>query len=398
MKHFRLIQRLAAVGLLLLYGCLGETPPGHAPLMMLVPPVAQPRLDEPLQRFLDDYKAYFADAMAQTRTPGAAVVVVKDGRIVLLEPFGHRSVDSGEPVDAHTVFRIGSLSKGFAGVLTGRLVEEGALSWQEPVQPHCPYFTLHDPAQAERLQVRHVLSHTSGLPYHAYSNLIQEGWDLPTIVADKFPGVRLHGPEGTFYAYQNVAYCLIEPVLQDVTGESYAQLLHSRIFAPAGMADASCDRASLLANPNRALPHHPTAQGWVADSISSLYYDFAAAGGVNASISDMGEWLRLLLGHKPEVISRAALDQVFTPVVKTGQERRVFAGWIERDSAAYAMGWRVLQKEQDTLIYHAGFVNNYHCEIAFNRQEDIGIAVLFNANSPLKGHCIRTFFDRWKEQ
>lgn len=397
MKPIRLIQRLAALGLLLLYGCLGESPQGGAPLMMMMPTMPQPALDRPLQQFLDDYSAYFAAAMDQSQTPGAAIVVVKDGQVVLLQPFGRRSVDSREKVDAHTVFRIGSLSKGFAGVLTGLLVQEGALRWEEPVQPHCSYFTLHDPAQAERLQVRHILSHTSGLPYHTYSNLIDEGWNLPTIVADKFPTVRLHGPEGSFYAYQNVAYCLIEPVLQDITGQSYTKLLETRIFQPAGMTDASCHRQGILGNPNKALPHRPTDRGWIADSISARYYDFAAAGGVNASISDMGEWLKVLLGYKPEVISRAALDEVFTPMVKTGQERRVFSGWIDRDSAAYAMGWRVLEKERDTLIYHAGFVNNYHCEIALNRRDNIGVAVLFNANSPLKGHCIKTFFDRWKQ-
>ncbi|MBL7826665.1 MAG: serine hydrolase, partial [Saprospiraceae bacterium] len=109
-----------------------------------------------------------------------------------------------------------------------------------------------------------------------------------------------------------------------------------------------------------------------------------------------GNWLRLLLGHKPHIIADSTLDQVFKPMIDTGKERRILGQWIDRDKAFYAMGWRVLEHGADTIIYHGGYVNGFRGEIAFNRKENIGICVLMNASSALSGNCITTFFDFWQ--
>jgi beta-lactamase class C len=355
-------------------------------------------LDTALQAFVDDYDRYFADSLALTGTPGAALVIVKDSMVIFTKGYGKRAAGKGDKVNENTVFRIGSLSKGFAGVLTAILVKKGYLNWNDPVQQHFPEFSLKDKKQAERVQIRHLLSHTTGLPYHAFGNLIEEGYDQHTIYRQYFASAKLFGKEGGFFGYQNTAFCVIEPVLQAVTAKTYPELLKEYIFQPAGLQTASCDYESMKASRNKALPHSIDAAGWAAvDTVSTNYYGFAAAGGINASIADMGEWLLLLLGRKPGIIDDATLDEVFAPVIKTGKERRILPGWIDRDSAAYAMGWRILEKDGETLVYHSGFVNNYHSEIAFNRQEKLGICVLFNANTLLKGNCIRAFFERWKK-
>lgn len=356
----------------------------------------QQPLSPQLQQFLNDYDGYFRDSMILTLTPGAAVVVVKGGQVLFLKGYGTRREGAFEPIDAHTTFRIGSLSKGFASVLVGMLVEQGLLSWHDKVQKFVPEFTLSDPQQASRIEIWHVLSHTNGLPYQAFSNLIERGFDLKTIISF-FPGAKLAGREGEFFGYQNAGYSLIEPVVQSVTGQTYQSLLLKKIFIPAGMSDASCDFEQMKNASNKAMPHHFTHSGWIVDTISPKYYGFAAAGGVNASISDMGEWLKVLLGHKQEVVSTQILDEVFRPLIGTGLERPTLPGYIHRDSAFYGLGWRVLKHGVDTLIYHAGFVNNYQSEIALSRKDDIGICVLFNAPSMLAGNCIPAFFRRWKK-
>lgn len=378
------------------WGC-GESHTQNMPLAAHLPDFEeQPPLDPQLQQLLDDYDGYFRDSMILTLTPGAAVVIVKDGEVIFLKGYGTKEEGKFDPVDVHTVFRIGSLSKGFAGLLTGILVENGNLIWNENVQEHIPEFNLKDPNQARRIEIRHLLSHTNGLPYQAFSNLIEQGFDLNSVIRF-FPTTKLAGKEGEFFGYQNAAFSLIEPVIQSVTGQTYQALLAEKIFTPADMADASCDFESMRNIGNKALPHHFTESGWVVDTVTRKYYDFAAAGGVNASISDMGKWLKVLLGHKPDVVSSATLDEVFRPVINTGLERAILPGFIHRDSAFYAMGWRVLLHGPDTLIYHAGFVNNYHSEIALNRKDGIGICVLLNAPSPLAGRCIPAFFRRWEK-
>ncbi len=335
--------------------------------------------------------------MRLTNTPGAAIVLVKDSQIVFMQGYGLRSAGGRDSIDAHTVFRIGSLSKGFAGVLTGILVQDSLLSWDDPVQKHYPDFTLRDSNQAARVRLWHLLSHTSGLPYHAFTNLIEKGFRIPRIVVDYFPKAQVSGKEGEFHAYQNAALCVMEEVMLRKTGKTYPQLLAEKIFAPAGMKCASCDFESICREQNKALPQVATGWGgWHADSISPMYYNAAAAGGVNASIADMGQWLVTLLGYRPDIVSAATLDRVFQPVVKTDKERRIFPHWLRRDAASYALGWRVLDNQGETILYHGGYVNGYKSEIALDRREGIGICVLFNAHTEMSSACIPAFFEQWK--
>jgi len=349
-----------------------------------------------ISEFVKEYTNYFEGEMRLTNTPGAAIVIVKDSQIVFIQGYGPRIVGGQDSIDENTVFRIGSLSKGFAGVLTGIMVQDKLLEWDDPVQKHCPDFSLRDHKHAARVRLWHLLSHTSGLPYHAFTNLIEKDFSIPRIVKEYFPKAPLSGKEGEFYAYQNVALCVIEDVILQKTGKTYSQLLAKKIFAPAGMDHASCNFESIHHEQNKTLPHFATGIGnWRADSISALYYNAIAAGGVNASIADMGEWLKVLLGHKPNIVADSTLEHVFRPVVKTDKERRIFPHWLRRDAASYALGWRVLDHDGDTIIYHGGYVNGYKSEIALNRRDGIGICVLFNAHTPMSGACIPAFFERW---
>lgn len=382
-------------GALLCWHCANAPGPDIAPAAHQAKVEPAP-LSPKLKALIEDYNRYFTQEMSNTQTPGAAVVIVVDSQVVFMQGYGKRVAGKPDSVDVHTVFRIGSLSKGFAGVLTGRLVQDRAFAWDDPVQRYFPDFTLRDRDQAKRIRLWHLLSHTTGLPYHAFTNLIEEGYDTRRIICEYFPKAPVCGVEGSFFSYQNVAFCAIEEVMKNATGKSYQQLLVEKIFQPAGMTTASCDFYSMQTCQDKARPHFQIANNaWVADTISPLYYNTAAAGGVNASIADMGEWLKVLLGCKPEVVSNATLDKVFTPVVKTGNERRIMPHWIDRDDASYAMGWRVLQHKQDTIIYHGGYVNGFKGEIALNRRDKVGICVLFNASSALSGTCVEAFFERW---
>lgn len=356
----------------------------------------RPVADSALAAFLADYRRFFLETMATTGTPGAAIVIVRGDSVLWMEGFGVKQTGVPDNVDTNTVFRIGSLSKGFTGVLAGILVQEGWIGWNERVRDCYPEFRLSDDAQAARIQLRHLLSHTTGLPYHAFTHLIERGYDTRKIVAGYFPHAPLSGREGEYYSYQNAAFSVTEEVMKAATMQTYQELVREKIFAPAGMKNASCDYLSMISCTNKCLPHFQTGAGFRADSISSLYYNSAAAGGVNASISDMGAWLTLLLGHKKKIVADSTLDKVFEPVTGTGAERSVLHHWVRRNDAYYALGWRVLKHDTDTIIYHGGYVNGFRGEIAFNRRDDVGICVLMNASTELGTISVTGFFDRWK--
>jgi beta-lactamase class C len=357
-----------------------------------------PYLDNPhLRTLLEDFDRFLADTLARAEVPGAAVVVVYDTAVVFQRGYGLRRLGTTDSVDAHTVFRLGSLSKGFTGILAGLLVREERLCWDDCIRNYVPEFSLTPAVYASQVQLVHVLAHTTGLPYHAYTNLIEAGYDLRSI-ARRFAHFRVKHPPGEVYAYQNAAFALAGEAMQVVTGKSFSELLQERIFRPAGMRSASADQRSMLNHPNIAWPHEYTRAGLRPVPITNRYYNAAPAGGINASAADMGQWLLVLLGNRPDIVPPEVLDEVFRPRVRTDGERRYSQLWGQHMTPYYALGWRTLVSETDTIIYHGGFVNNFRSEIAFDRRNRIGICVLFNAPTPVSGTAIPAFWQMYRER
>ncbi|MBU6339928.1 MAG: beta-lactamase family protein [Bacteroidetes bacterium] len=368
--------------------------PAFAPEVVEKNPAPEPGLSATAARLSQDFDAFFQENMPHIGPAGAAVALVYEGKIILLKGYGMRNAQKQLPVDAHTVFRLGSVSKGFAGVLTGMLAQEGRIHWDDRVQTYFPDFQLSDPEQSRRMQIRHLLSQTTGLPYHAFTNLIEKGYSLDRIVREYFPKAPLSAPEGQFYSYQNAAFSLIQPVLENATHQSYDELVQQYLFNPSGMLDASSSYQAMCATENKSLPHAFTGAGWRPTTLDSGYYDFTPAGGINASISDMSRWLLYLLGQIENKIPDETLDTVFTPVISTDKERRLFPHWIGRSDAYYAMGWRVLKQGNKSYMYHGGYVNGYRTEIALDRSGKNGICVLFNAATPLCSKVVPQFFQQ----
>ncbi|WP_170864362.1 serine hydrolase domain-containing protein [Fodinibius roseus] len=353
-------------------------------------------MDESLAKYLEEFEQDFEEGLNEEQIPGAAVAIVKNGRIVLQKGFGVKEKGTSEEVDGNTVFRLGSISKGFASVLTGVMVQEGAVSWDKPVSNYLAEFKLHDPEQTDRVRIRHLLSHTSGLPRHAYTNLVEEGLSLDRIIS-RLEHVPLISKEGKQLAYQNAAYSTIEKVLEVQTDTDFNALLNEKLFEPLAMDHSSANYDSIRYSGNTALPHvyHSRSRGRVPVSISEKYYNAVSSGGINASASDMGKWLLLLTGHHPEVISENTLQEIYDPFV-TIHNRRYSRYWSGVNESHYGMGWRVLDNHGQKIVYHGGYVNGYRSEIAFAPEDGLGICILINTSSSYPLTVIPDFFNYFK--
>lgn len=347
--------------------------------------------------FFKNFESSFREKLNSTKCPGAAVVVVRDSTIIYMNGFGVKSAGTSDSVDTNTVFRLGSLSKGFTGVLTGKLIEEGYFSWEDKVVETIPGFKLKDSIQARRISVKHLLSHSTGLARHSYTNLTESGMKLLDIVPF-FGNLPVYGKEGEYYAYQNAAFSLVEETIKQKTGNEFCELLHTRIFEPARMLNASTSYDQLMDYGNIARPHRKDyrTREFIPVPVSGKYFNAVSAGGINASISDMGNWLKVLLGNKPEVVSEETLDFVFSPLVKSSHKRRYYDKWEGVMDSYYGIGWRVLEYENRNLIYHGGYVNYFSSQIAIDRENNIGICVLFNAPNPYTTKVIPEFFSEYQ--
>lgn len=345
-----------------------------------------------LQELLNDYDKEITALAREANTPGAAIAVVQDSSIVFLKPYGVKKAGTTDSIDVNTVFRIASVSKCFAAFLTGILVEDSIFAWDNQVTTYVPKFALKSPEETARLQIRNVLSHTTGLPYHAYTNMVEEGIALDTMLS-WLKKINLVSKVGDSYSYQNVAYSVIGPVIQSATGKTFESLMHEKVFGPLKMKTASIDYASIMQNPNIARPHMRRSRQWKPSKITDTYYNVAPAGGINASISDMAQWMIALLGNREDVITKGTLNDLFTPVVRARSKNRNYGRMHKLSDSFYGLGWRILYYPNDTLIYHGGYVNGYRSEVALNPKDRIAVCILANAPGELADNGIPLFFD-----
>lgn len=359
------------------------------------PSIEVPLIDDSTAIFLNQFSSKIEDGMKQRGIPGGAVVITRGSNVIYQKGLGVKVNRTTDSVDVNTVFRLGSISKGFASILAGTLVEDDLLEWDDPVTDHLPDFELSDTDQTKRVQLNHLLSHTSGLPRHAYTNLVEDGLSLNRIIP-RLKQVDLISEEGTQLAYQNAAYAVIEKVIEAYSDTTFGGELKNRLFDPLGMENASTTHNELTESDNKAMPHlfRSRRSGLLPTSITKKYYNAISAGGINASIADMGNWMLMLTGNNPEVITEETLDQIFEPMA-TINNRRFSRHWDNVNKSFYGLGWRILNNGDQKVIYHGGYVNGYRSEIAFDKENKIGICILFNSPSSYALQVIPEFFNEF---
>ncbi|HYG00907.1 MAG TPA: serine hydrolase domain-containing protein [Chryseosolibacter sp.] len=360
------------------------------------PAVISRPVNPELTKLVNAFEKEIQKIIKRTGIPGAAIAIVKDSTFIYTKGFGFRTADTHDSINEHSVFRLASVSKPFASFLTGILVEENQLSWDDRVVKYLPDFQLIDSTQTSLLNITHVLSHTTGLPYHTYTNLVEEGIDLVTLLG-KLREVKMSNKVGREYSYQNVAYSLIGEVILKSTGKTYEDQMMERVFRPLGMADASMNYETLVNDDNVAYPHRRGRRKWFRAKINDTYYNVAPAGGVNASISDMSKWMVALLGCKPKVIKPATMEKLYEPVIDARSRNRHYRKIDRISESSYGLGWRILYYPSDTLVYHGGYVTGYRSEIGFNPHDKIGICILTNAPGELADTAVPLFFNLYKK-
>jgi beta-lactamase class C len=406
-KPSRILPRMCAVALLLplTLGSTAQTPQHagatnasatmHAASVPITRPANLPPA-APLAAGFDirQFESMAQQLVANQRIPGLAMAMVHDGRILSARGYGITDTSHATPVDSHTVFRLASLSKSFAGTMTGLLVNDGSLRWDSKLVDYLPTFRLSDPLASQQLTVADLLSHRVGLTHNAFDRDLEQYTDYRTLT-HKLAYAPLQCAPGTCYSYQNVAFSLVGDMVFAATGDFYAQEVQRRIFKPLGMNDASLGLEGIQASPSWARPHVRGRGGWVSMMPKTTYYQVLPAAGVNASASDMAQYLLAHTGHRPDVLPAPLLATLHQPLVDTPSEMRGSSWRRQRlTSAGYALGWRVYDYGGHRIVFHGGAVQGYRGMIAMVPDRDFGVAVMWNSESSLPSGLVPTILDR----
>ncbi len=345
-----------------------------------------------IQEILNQYDSLLCENIAETGTVGAAVVITYKGQIALMKCFGTKATASSDSVDQNTIFRLASVSKAVSGVLAGILANEKVIDLDEKIKDNIPGFRLKTSENTDNLTLRHVLSHTSGMIAHAFDLMVEDHVPLDQIIV-RLNEVEVTARPGEKYGYQNVTFSLFDPVVCTKTHKTFDEILREKVFLPFGMKDASTGFEAFKNNPNKAIPHGGGDRNFRTIPLNDRYYNTAPAAGVNASITDLGQFLIAVAGKDYDIIPEEARNLIFTPQIETPLKGSYFRTWDHVDSKQYSLGWRIVDYKNHKVAYHGGYVAGYRSEIAFCEEEEVGIAFLTNSPNSFVSKSIPLFLN-----
>lgn len=335
-----------------------------------------------IREVLDKFDSIYYTGNREANAVGSAVVITYKGQVVFTKCFGVKKAGENDSIDVNTIFRLASVSKTITGVLAGILAEEKLIDLDEKVLNILPEFRLAIDSSTQNVTVRHLLSHSSGLVPHAFDMMVEDHVPFNQIFA-RLNEAEIAAPPGTIYAYQNVMYSVFAPVIEAKVHKPFNQVMKEKIFEPFGMKNASLDFESFSQNPDKAFPHQQTGNQdrpvFTPLKLNNRYYTTAPAAGVNASISDMGQFLLAISSKDDDLFSEEARKITYTPQIESILKRSYYRSWGALGIKFYALGWRIIHFKNHTIAQHSGFVQGYQSEIAVCPESEIGIAVLTNS-------------------
>ena len=326
-------------------------------------------------------------------TPGMAVAIVENGKVVLAKGYGVRRLGAPQKVDADTIFTIGSTAKAMTAVALATLVDAGKLGWDDKVSDRLPGFQMYDPWVTREMTVRDLLVHRSGLGLGAGDLLyIPRGSYSRAEIVRRLRYIKPATSFRNAYAYDNVLYVVAGQLIEAVSGQTWEDYLRTRVLRPAGMKQATDDYAMMFANANRARPHarfggsvRGTGAQRPLDEMDHLPQASAPAGLVAASANDMARWLQIQLAHGalPEggrLFSEAQAKEMWTPVtsIPIPDLPEPIAG-TKPSFQSYALGWEVRDYRGTKIVWHAGGVYGSTSVVVMIPDKKVGFAIELNS-------------------
>ncbi len=385
-----LLLRLG-LSLPLLVAACGKNPKTDAPTV--TPAGAQQAhaataddLDARLERLTERLE----EARVNHHIPGMAVAVVKDDEIIFAEGFGLADLETKRKATPDTVFAIGSTTKAFTSTLVAMMIDEGKMSWDDPVVRHVPEFTLAPrPKEAKAAPpqptLRDMLCHRSGF---TRMSLLWAGGALPPKeMFAKASGAEPIADYREKFLYNNVTYASAGEASARVAGTSWGALLQSRILDPLGMKQTNVTTAAAKADPLRATGYRWRQVQEVHEAVPMRSLDaIAPAGAINSTVLDMAQWLRLQLGRGEyegeRLVSSDRIADTWSSQIEVG-------GGIR-----YGMGWMLGDWQGHRVVEHGGNIDGYAAEVAMLPDDGLGYVLLTNISvSPLQRESMNIVFD-----
>jgi CubicO group peptidase (beta-lactamase class C family)/D-alanyl-D-alanine dipeptidase len=305
--------------------------------------------------------------MQDKQLPAFSIALVDGNEIVWAQGFGDQDPEHKIPATAHTVYRVGSVSKLFTDIAIMQMVEARKVDLDAPVSQYIPDFHPRNPFR-EAITLRELMSHRSGLlrepPVGNYFD--PDGPSLEATVRSMNSSELVY-PPGTHAKYSNAGIAVVGYTLQQLNHEPFPEYLKQAVLAPLGMKE------SAFAPEPQLIRNLAKAGMWSYDGLTfpapTFELGLAPAGCMYSTVTDLGQFLSVLFaggrGPKSQVIKPETLAQMWTPqFTKPG------------DKTGFGIGFQISQLDGHRVIGHGGAIYGFATEVAGLPDDRLGVVTV----------------------
>ena len=322
--------------------------------------------DPPSEQQVD---SFIEQGMAKMDIPGAAVALIKNGKITHVRGFGVTG-DSGIPVTAHTPFQIASMTKSFTSLVVLQLAEEKRLSIDDPVVKYIPHFHTSDDEVSDRITIRQLMDHRSGistLDGNRYQRTTYRGKDATERAVRNLSSARLRDSPGERFHYSNANYATLAHLIETIEQAPFEEVLKARIFSRLGMAN------TYVQVPSKAV--EPEAKGhlqWFGIPVEDHFVAgrmMMGAGGITTSAEDLAKYMISVSQADPRIVPAALAKS-----------------WAQQSVTPYEFGWEHNSFGGKSVIFHGGENPGFRSVMMYTPENGRGGLFLMNASGTLGGN------------
>lgn len=325
---------------------------------------------------------YFENALRDWQVTGMSIGIIKDGHVDLLKGYGILEDGKPDKADDQTLYAIASNTKAFIATSLAMLVEEGKLSWDDPIQKYLPYFKLYDPYVSAHATIRDLLSHRIGLGTFSGDVI----WYKSNYTAEEVVKRAAELPQAfefrAGYGYSNIMFLAAGEIIKTVSGKSWDVFVKERILIPLGMTHTVTSVENLHGLQDVATPHK--AIGDKNQPIPWVNWDnMGAAGGIISSAADMLKWLQFQADQgkfgNQQLVSSKIIWDMWQPnsILRISENSKKLLP--TRHFSTYSMGWGLFDYNGYMVISHSGGYDGMYSRTFFVPELKLGGVILTNS-------------------
>lgn len=324
------------------------------------------------------------NALAKLKVAGAAVAIVKDGKVIHQKGYGLTSITTKEKVNEYTNFQIASNTKAFTTAALSILDDEGKLKWTDKVKDHLPEFKMYNDYVTENFNIQDLLTHRSGLGLGAGDLMFFPDGSNFTM-KDVLTSFQYFKPVSAFrtkYDYDNLLYIVAGEVIARASGMSYEAFVQKRIIEPLQMKNTFV--GSLMKDKSNLATPHSLVSGSIKTIDAQVIGMGSAAGGIFSNVADMSKWMLAQLNRgkygadlKKSLFSFKNHNEMWR--LHTVLETNRFPRYNSHFNG-YGLGWFLTDVKGNLKVSHAGGLPGMVSEVTMYPDLNLGVVILTNSD------------------